>query len=621
MDTLNSNFQTNINHHSNNEKDIENSTCCKDKKIINNQESSNHVIIKTCTMDNENNSNKEFSYKKTLKTLYFISYIIFFFFILFTVSLEIILFTERSNKLKYIYEFFIPIEHFLDDTNYPQTNLVDKCIHLIIIIIISLIISNLLNAISKIIIKKYPKLAMYYSFFIIFLLSLAIYIQTCVHFGSFRITELINRFTDNLNRKRKRSELIKKEFFDSSKAQEISDGFTKIKDNILIIKIFSYSFYIFSYLLGLMIISIILFSIFRIIMKHFEYQNITTKNLKFGLIISNTYGRILIGLCLIAIYQCLISYKYKDIKNKRDELKDGYYKFLYVINIGYIVCGIVFLYYLTSIICSVISCTKFGRHGGNYRDFRISVTKRFGALCLKALPFHISGILISSIIAVGVIVVFQLIIEMVKIIPTITTFIIFISVILSPIAFCICGCNKNHCKCFTLECICYSDPPYVQHCMDDIYYAYIYKPYNYIKAKFSKLIHGIQKIIKVVVTYIVKVFKIIKTMIINILLYKIGFMDISEIAIYGITNEYTFPVFFVWRYMQVFFAFHNSAIHFLLIMWVCNFMNESVSSFIIYFLTTLELFISYINYKPIICDLIKNENHRVKNNSQSKELN
>jgi len=163
MDTTNNNFQTNINiinHQSHNKKDIKNdfdNTRCEDKKEINNQIFSNHVIIKTCDMDDENNNNKEFSYKKTLKTLYFISYIIFFFFILFTISLEIILFTERSDKIKYIYEFFISIEHFLDDANYPQPNLIDKCKHLIIIIFISFMISNLLNVISKIIIKKYKK--------------------------------------------------------------------------------------------------------------------------------------------------------------------------------------------------------------------------------------------------------------------------------------------------------------------------------------------------------------------------------------------------------------------------------------------------------------------------------
>jgi len=348
---------------------------------------------------------------------------------------------------------------------------------------------------------------------------MAIYIQSCVHFGSLRIPELINKLSNNLDKKRKRSELMKKEFFDSSKAQEISDNLTKIKDNILIIKIFSYSFYILSYFLGLMVISIILFSIFRIIMNHYEYQHISTKNLKFGLIISNTYGRILIGLCLIAIYECLISYKYNDIKSKRDELKDGYYKFLYVISIGYILCGIVFVYYLTSVICSVMACTIFGKHGGNYQDFRISITKRFGALCLKALPFHVSGILISIIITVGIIVILQLIMGMIKAIPTITSFIILIAVIISPIACCICGCNKNHCKCITLECICYSDPPYVQHCMDDVYYSYIYKFYNYTKTKILKLVHKIQKIIKIIVTYIIKALKIIKTIIINILLY------------------------------------------------------------------------------------------------------
>jgi len=95
-------------------------------------------------------------------------------------------------------------------------------------------------------------------------------------------------------------------------------------------------------------------------------------------------------------------------------------------------------------------------------------------------------------------------------------------------------------------------------------------------------------------------------------------MDITEIAIYGITNEYTFPIFFVWRYMQIFLAFHNSAIHFFLIMWICNFLNESKSSFIIYFLTILELFISYVSYKPIICDLIKKEYPYVKSTSQTK---
>jgi len=330
----------------------------------------------------------------------------------------------------------------------------------------------------------------------------------------------------------------------------------------------------------------------------------------FGFLMSNTFGRATLALFFFILYGQIIPYdkppdKLEFLKDNQEESEPINVFRYYFSKFAFFVLAILLTYYSLCMLSNIITCTLAGTYIYFTRTkeknqkkqipvdhlfrlyFKASITRCLGALHLNAVFFQVYAMLLTLVIFIFILILL-LLVGISTLLGLIAILMVFLLCNRCPVLFnacdgdydcrCCCGMEEdNNFRCCCCHCNCLFCDMGSESNIDEDHST-------------DSHTHILKKIFFMIRSFLRKIM-------------NITFMNISEIAVKGYSEHRMYVPSFVFRFLQIVCMFRSSILTCLVVKIICYLFDENLSGMIVYITCLFEAYITFIFFQPFISGL------------------